>query len=191
METNNTLFWKLVEDEHLKVRAYCRKLTGSRDDGDDLYQDSLVAGLRKFDSLRDKSAFRPWLYRIIINRFKNSVRRPLWKRLMPISDEVEDTIGRNPLPSYAARRRLEVGFKTLSTDEQALITLFEMEGWSISELANLFDLKEGNVKVRLSRTRKKMRDAIVKHLLKVGEQSTIKTLTSEVNICVATKPGKE
>ena len=192
METKKNLFWKLVETEHLKARAFCRKLTGNRDDGDDLYQDTLVAALLKFDNLREITAFRSWLYRIIINRYKNIIRQPLWKRLTSMSEEIEDSIGsNNPSAAYTARQRLEVAFKVLNPEEQALITLFEMEGWTISELAALYDKREGNIKVRLSRTRKKMRDAIIKHLSETGEQRTIKTLKSEVNICVATKPGKE
>ncbi len=193
METNRNLFWKLVETEHLKARAFCRKLTGNRDDGDDLYQDALVLALTKFDNLREVEAFHGWFYRIIINHFKNNTRRHFWKRLTPLSKEIEETVGSNNnlTAAYAARQRLEIGFRILKPEEQALITLFEMEGWTISELAALYNKKEGNIKVRLSRSRKKMRDAILKHLSKEEINRTIKTLTSEVEICVATKPGKE
>lgn len=192
MEKNRNLFWKLIEEEHQKARAFCRKLTGNRDDGDDLYQDSLVKALTKFDQLREVPAFKSWFYRIIINRFRNNIRRPFWKKVIPFSTETEETLGfSNPSPAYIARQRLEIGFKFLKTEEQALLTLFEMEGWTIGELAALYDVKEGNIKVRLSRSRMKMRDAIIKHLKKNKGINTVNTLTREVDICVANKPGKE
>jgi DNA-directed RNA polymerase specialized sigma24 family protein len=57
---NRDLFWTFLEAEHAKAEAFCRKLAGNREDGDDLYQDALLAAMRKFRTLRDPKAFRPW-----------------------------------------------------------------------------------------------------------------------------------
>ena len=80
MDEDRDLFWRLVEPEHPKARAYCRKLMGDRDNGDDLYHDALVAARPHIAELRNRRAFRPWLYRIIINTFRKRVTRPWWKR---------------------------------------------------------------------------------------------------------------
>jgi len=45
MAKDRDLFWKLVEPEHLRARAFCRKLTRNREDGDGLSQDALVWAL--------------------------------------------------------------------------------------------------------------------------------------------------
>lgn len=187
---NRDLFWKLTEPEHLRARAFCRKLMGNRDDGDDLYQDVLVTALTSFGSLRDTNAFRSWLYRIVVNSFKNRMRRPWWKRFGPLTDEVADTVaGENPVPSLAARRKLAIAFRAVSAQERALVTLFELEGWSVREIAKLERSSEGAIKMRLTRARQKMRAALARSgsKAKVGVKPNSKL--SEEEICVAAKPS--
>lgn len=192
MEGDRILFWKLTEVEHLRARAFCRKLMGNRDDGDDLFHDTLVIALPRFCHLRDRSAFRPWLYRIAVNTFKNRFRRPWWKRLTPLTAEIEEsTGGGNPDAVQAARRRLEWAFRAVTPEERALVTLFEMEGWTVAELARLFGKNEGTVKVRLSRARRKMREAIVKRFHKSETEPTGSAVESEDGICVAMKPSED
>jgi len=165
MDRQTDPFWELIEPEHFRARAFCRKLLGNREDGDDHYQDALVTALTKFADLRDKSAFRPWFYRIVINSFHNRRKRSWWKRFSSLTDEISDSVpGDDPVRLYTARRRLEIAFKAVRPRDRALITLFEMEGWSIRELAGLSRQTEGTIKVRLSRTRRKMRETLTKEL---------------------------
>lgn len=192
MEDERALFWKLTEAEHLRARAFCRKLMSNRDDGDDVYHDTLVTALTRFSELRDRSAFRPWLYRIAVNTFKNRVRRPWWKRLAPLTQEIQESVGSgNPVAVQAARRRLEWAFRAITPEERALVTLFEMEGWTISELARLLGKGEGTVKMRLSRARRKMREAIVKRFQKSTTAAVRAVVESEDRICVAVKPSED
>ena len=190
MNRNRDLFWNFVEPEHLKARAFCRKLMGNREDGDDLYQDCLVRALSKFASLRDMDAFRAWLYRIIVNVYKNRIRRPWWQKVIPLSTEVSETLtGDNPVAVLTARRRLEYAFMALSPEDRALVTLFELEGWSTAETASMTGLSESNVRVRLMRARRKMRDRLVKLTEQVESKRNVNG--KEETICVATKPGNE
>ena len=69
--------------------------------------------------------------------------------------------------------------------------LFEFEGWSIAELAALHGSKEGAIKVRLSRIRRKMREALIKLDSGSAVKQKLETKMCEDEICVATKPGAE
>ncbi len=192
MIQDRDLFWELAEPEHLKARGFCRKLMNNREDGDDLYQDALVVALTNFHSLRDRTAFRPWFYRIVVNLLRNRTRRSWWKRLSPLTREIEESAGSsNPAPEHAARRTLEIAFKAISSNERAMVTLFEMEGWTIAELARLNGKSEGAVKVRLSRARRKMRDALARRTSASRTTKTVNSNQKEDEICVATKPGVE
>lgn len=191
MDRNRDLFWKLIEPEHRKVSAFCRKLTGNRDDGDDLCQDALVQALDRFETLRKRGAFRPWLYRIVINAYKNRSRRSWWKRFSPLTDDIADQFGgHDPNPKYRARRLLEVGFTAISDEDRALVTLFEMDGWTVAELSIMFSASQGAIKVRLHRARKRMRMRLVKHLAKSGVKESKKTV-SEDETCIAIKQGAD
>jgi len=159
------LFWKHLEAEHARAEAFCRRLTGNREDGDDVYQDAMLTALRRVRTLRDPEAFRPWLYRIMVNTHRNRVVGPWWRRRVPLSRELcEAQAGADPSEAYAARRWLDRAMTALRPDEGALIILFELEGWTIAELAALQRRPVGTIKARLARARKKMRQAIEDYL---------------------------
>lgn len=192
MNRNRDLFWQHLEPEHRRARAYCRKLTGSREDGDDLYQDALVRALTGFDRLRETESFRPWLYRIIVNTYKNRIKQPWWKRARPLSQEIaESTPGENPSRIYAARRRLTVAFRVLSAEERAMMTLFELEGWTAEEIGRVMGKAPGTVRVRLKRARDKMRKALIRYFEQTGSGCDVKLSPSEDKVCVVQKPAKD
>jgi RNA polymerase sigma-70 factor (ECF subfamily) len=190
MVKDGELFWKLLEPEYLQGMMFCRKLMGDRDEGDDLYQDALVQAFTAFSSLRDLGAFRSWLYRILINKFKSTIRRPWWKRRQALTPDIEtQLVGDNPVELHTARRLLRRAFRAVSTEEQALITLYEMEGWSVRELAELHGTNEGAIKTRLFRARQRMKKALLKFSPKPGEINAARAAVKKDNPCNVVKPG--
>ena len=191
MERDGALFWKLLEPEHPRAEAFSRRLMGNREDGDDLYQDALLVALRRFETLRAEESFRPWLYQILISTFKNRLRRPWWKRHSSLTDEMAaGAAGENPLGMYHARRWLWRAFKALKADERALITLFDLEGWSVSDLAEFYGRPQGTIKARLSRTRARMRRELVRIQQVNGKRHSPvgkNVKAGEVDLCIATK----
>jgi len=188
MDTN--LYWRHLEAEHPRAEAFCRRLTGDRDEGDDLYQDALVRALTRVQTLRDPASFRPWLYRIIVNTYRNRCRSPWWRRRIPLTPAVCATLaGDDPAAAYATRRWLERALAALRPDERALVTLFEIDGWGITELARLFRRPEGTIKARLARGRRKMRTAIENHLPARG-RGTPETEIDENGVEYAVRPIK-
>lgn len=157
-------FWQHLEPIHPEAEAFCRKLAGSRDEGDDLYQDALLTALRKLSTLRRSESFRPWLYRIIVNCFRNRRRDPWWRRRVLLAED-QETAGRvaDPSRQYAARNLLERAFRVLTPQEKALVILFELEEWSIAELTDLYQSRAGTIKSRLSRARHKMRRELMRY----------------------------
>lgn len=168
MNAHKDLFWKLLEPEYKRAMMFCRKLTQHKESGDDLFQDALVISIRKFDQLKDQNAFRPWLYQIIINRFKSSIRKNSIRKSLPFTKEAESLlISDNPSKSHLANLWLEKLYKAISAEEQGLIVLYEMEQWTIAELAEAYNKSEGAIKLKLFRIRNKMK----KELKRLSNQS--------------------
>jgi len=171
MQLNREQFWRLLEPMHPQAESFCRKLAGNRLDGDDLYQEAVLCALTHSDSLRKEEAFKPWLYRIILNRFRNRARREWWRRHLRLSDlRPDEEPSRDPTSGLDSKRYLELAMAHLKTKERALVTLFELEGWSLREVASLLDEPEGTIKARLSRARARMRKALMSHLPRKSEQ---------------------
>lgn len=192
MNKNWFQFWQLLEPEHPRAHAFCRKLAGGSDDGDDLYQDALVRALPAFEGLRDHAAFRAWLYRIIVNLYRSRCKRSFRQRFTPLTSRLaERANGDNPAGRLTARRRLEFAFEALSPADKALVTLKELEGWTIAELAEMTGRSAGSIKVRLSRARAAMRKRLAGALngRPIPEQSEI--VHDEDGICVVTKHGRK
>ena len=67
MEPSHQRLRRLLEPIHARALGFARSVSRSRDDGDDLFQESLMRALDKLPSLREDGAFRGWLFRIIMN----------------------------------------------------------------------------------------------------------------------------
>ncbi|MEW6052110.1 MAG: RNA polymerase sigma factor [Candidatus Zixiibacteriota bacterium] len=153
MDSGSDRFWRLLEPEHPKAEAFCRRLAGNRDEGSDLYQDGLLTALRRFGTLRDESSFRPWLYRILVNTYQNRCRS---NRKFQSAELTDDVTGHNPADAYAAKRTVARALAALKPMRRTLVVLYELEGWSVHELAAMYGRSEGTVKSWLSRSRRKM-----------------------------------
>ena len=159
--TDNELFWQLLEKEYERAHMFCRKLMNHREKGDDLCQDALVVALSKFDQLRDHTSFMPWLYQIILNRIKSSYRKNKIRSYIPFTPEIAEQVPVNDTSGQInARYKLNRLFNSLTSDERSLVILYELEGWPLEELSRLFNQTENNLRVRLSRARQKMRQAL-------------------------------
>ncbi len=157
-------FWLLIEREHVKARNYCGRLAGDFTVGDDLYQDSVIRAYKGAGGLRNSKAFKTWFYQIIGNTYKSRFRTAWWRRIVKSGEEIDvaSLIQHNPSGQYEARRRLEYAMGGLSADERMIVMLAELEGWKISEVAEIFSASEGAIKMRLSRARTKMRERLGK-----------------------------
>lgn len=185
-------FWNQLELEHARAEAFCRRLSGSREKGDDLYQDAVLKAYTGYPSLQDLQAFRPWLYRIIVNLYKNSRRGAWWRHFVSLSAEaVERAPGWDPTGSLNAQRWLEHAFTAISAEERSLVTLFEIEGWTIVELSELLSHPEGTIKARLSRARAKMRRKLMTYSASDERKPTHNLKPEEAPLCVVTKPEPE
>ncbi len=165
---DNKQFWKLLEPIHAEAAGFARRLTGDPARADDLYQDAVLQSLRKAGSLRDTNSFRPWFYQILINQYRNSCRSWWFSRRGDIdADRPGQKLQTDPRDQYEARRRLTELLSILSPRDRALVVLFEIEGWSTAELAEIVNRPEGTVRTWLHRARtimrKRLRSALPKH----------------------------
>lgn len=174
MHMDKELFWELLEPVHASAAAFCRKLTGDRDEGDDLYQEGLLVAWRRFGTLREQPAFRTWLYRILVNRYKNRCRSAWWRRHRPLTRErAEITPGSDPRVDHEARRQLRRLLKLLTPRDRALVILHEIDGWTVAELARTLKMPEGTVKTRLYRARRRMRQQAERSSLRINRRVTV------------------
>jgi RNA polymerase sigma-70 factor (ECF subfamily) len=160
-------FGSLVERHQRRVFALVFRLTGERDQVEDLSQEIFIKAFRAMRSYSFAASFGTWLSRIAINHCYDFLRRrrATSGRYESFGDagEMIDTRaamigGRDPDPEQAALLRDLTG-KLLARaprDDRAVLVLKELEGLSIEEIAEILRVRTGTVKVRLHRARKRM-----------------------------------
>lgn len=142
------------------VRAYSGELfrfafwlCGDRFVAEDLVQESFARAWRRWDQLRDKSAPKPWLLKIVRNEHARLYER---KRLDYVDEAPEDlaiAADHNPLALFELEQ--VIGNLPLSLREPFLLQ--SLGGFSCAEIAEQLDTTEGAVMVRLTRARQALR----------------------------------
>jgi len=156
MDASRERLQRLLEPVHDRAVGFARSVCRSTDDGDDLFQEALVRAIEKIDSLREDGAFRVWLYRVIISLHRSRYRRAFWRRLLPLTGDVEDNLP-NAEETLGAASRARLALAELPHDQREAIVLFEIEDWKVEEIAELLDVSVSAIKSRLARGRDRLR----------------------------------
>lgn len=153
----------LLEPIHHQAAATARRLSRNRFEGDDLYQDAVLRAHEKLPSLRDPSSFRAWFYAVLLSVHRNRSRRPFWRRFVPLDDRIEegfDPPGEDGAAWDERRRqaeRVSRALASLPAVQREAVVLFEIEGFSVEEIASLQQVSASAVKSRLARGRERLR----------------------------------
>ena len=133
---------------------------------EEITQDVFVKAFQSLSGFRGESKFSTWLYRVAYHKIldasasekrKNAHRSPVG--IENLSDGGMDSTW----ASLMEKERQEVLLKALgklSTEENSLISLFYLQELSLKEIAEILDVNPSLVKVRLHRTREKLKKVL-------------------------------
>lgn len=144
---------------------------------DDVTQDAFLRAYDALDTFRneDGHGFKSWLLRIASNRALDVLR---YERRRPASSldaaldseesswEPAESEGEHPVElaeQAALRRHLEAALGDLPDDQRLAVILFDIEGYSYEEIAEISGVAVGTVKSRLHRGRSRLRDILNEH----------------------------
>lgn len=135
------------------------RLLGQREDAEDLVQESFLAVLQRIDTFQPGRPFAPWFFRILVNRGLNARKA----RALRATDEIPETAESTWVsPAREAERselRDQVGraLDALPERQRAVVQLFELEGFSGPEIAEILEISDGTVRWHLHEARKALR----------------------------------
>ena len=146
--------------EHLPAALrFATRLTGDPHAAEELVQEALVRVVRRFATFRGEATFRTWLFRIVINVFRDRLgaARAGDVSLDEQSEEPIDTASAGPAGSGDGRRTGRVGrprrFSRLPPRQREVLVLITFEGLSPAEAAPAAGISEANVYSTLSLAR--------------------------------------
>ncbi|GAB3717718.1 RNA polymerase sigma factor [Spirosoma flavus] len=146
-----------------KVYRTCLSMTKNASTAEDYTQDIFIKVFERLNSFHNRSSFSTWLYTITRNHCLDQLR--FSKRISYESlsaylaagepNQVVET-DTTELPEYQIQL-LKKSMNQLPKEEVTLLKLRYEHGLSIKAISEYSQLTEGNVKVRLKRTRDKLR----------------------------------
>ena len=171
-EGNEGAFNFLMNKYYPRVYASLFSFTKSKEDSEDLAQQTFVKVWQQIQSFRGDSAFFTWVYRIAINLAKNYVVSSGYKKQKVNSsiDQLEIDISSNEnIESMLIHSQSIDDIKDfINTMPEALKTAFtlrESEGKSYEEISIITETPIGTVRSRIFRARESIVDFMKKEII--------------------------
>ena len=174
----------LGEEFDLLMRGHVRPLyryayrwTGDVDQAEDLVQETLTRLFTELHHLRQVEQPRPWaarvMYRIFVDWLRRAHRSPVLfvgrsgstGAVLEDDGEEIDAPDESWDPQVLAehafeRERIGAAWARLHEQHRVVLSLFEIEGYSLEEIAVMVEVPLGTVKSRLNRARLRLRELL-------------------------------
>lgn len=130
------------------------------EEAEDALQDAFMKVLNNINKFRFDASFATWLYRIVVNtclKVKEKNKKHLYDDLSEVLNIPSDDI--SSLDKYSEKERsgyINATFKLMKPEEALLLRLYYLCELSISDIKEVTDFTETNIKVMLYRGRKNM-----------------------------------
>src|SRR5262245_30456445 len=147
----------LLEPFHEQAVASARRLSRSIEDGDDLYQETLLRAFDRLPGLKDEAHFRSWFFAILLNRHRSRQRGAFWRRFLPWDEAFPKGAEPPAAEGRAPAGRAVQARAALPAEQREAIVLVEIDGFSLEEVARLTGASIPAVKSRLVRGRERLR----------------------------------
>ncbi len=141
---------------------FATRLTGDVDAAEDVLQEALVRAARSWKTFRGDAEFSTWLFRIVINVFRDRIVKSARDQGAPFRDVVDS---RTADPAAQAQHAefgqlVAARVSALSPRQREVVVLTAFEGLSTRETAALLGITEANVHATLGAARERLRNAL-------------------------------
>jgi RNA polymerase sigma-70 factor (ECF subfamily) len=136
------------------IFALCRRMTGDEVRARELVQDVFVRGWERLITFRGQSAFATWLHRLGVNVVLEHLRTSKRETLRLIDGD-DDTFGARSFSTQVdAKIDLDAALQRLPAGARTVFVLYDMQGYSHEEIAQMTGIAPGTARAQLWRARR-------------------------------------
>jgi len=162
------LFGQLIEMYQDRVYGLSFQLMKNEDDANEVAQNTFIKIYKKMKLYKGTSKFSVWIYRIAYNEAMTQLKAKKRWVFGFFDHESNEETGPpevlDQLNQEEQRNQVQWALSQLKSSERLVMNLFYMEELSYEEITAITNLSLANVKVKLHRSKKKL-----KHLLSQQE----------------------
>lgn len=141
------------------------------EDTQDLMQESWVNIYKSLKSFENRSTFKTWALKIMLNNcfhkskklsYKNEIPTDINEKQMPMRYLQSHTNDDRSFNNKELNHVIETALQNIPFDYRIVFSLREMNGLNVGETAETLNISEANVKVRLNRAKAMLRKELEK-----------------------------
>jgi RNA polymerase sigma-70 factor (ECF subfamily) len=147
---------QFVIEHYEAIFRFLRNLTGSKEDAEDLTQQTFLRAWEALPGFRGDSSLSTWLHSIAYREYTHWLRSR--REFVPL-DEIVD------MPDEQANQNLEAvllrwAIYRLDPEHREVFVLYYVQGFSVNEIAKIIGVPAGTVKSRLFFARQKLKELL-------------------------------
>ena len=154
MSQDKKLFLTLYEPVHQSFERFCKARSYGQMPFKDLMQETLLIAYTKFNQLQEPDKFLYYLFGIAIRILSNQRKKVQYEALTEM--DIAKAIMQPAADRQAEIEQLYKALSLLPIEQREALTLFEIVGFSVKEIAGFQQKTEEAIRQQLSRGRKKM-----------------------------------
>jgi len=159
VKANDTHLFGLLYDRYASV-VYnkCLSFVTSKEEAQDLAHDIFVKLFVKLNTFKGESKFSTWLYAFTYNFCVNYIQRDLkeQKKTKSLDENIEGDVTEE-IPDEQIHvlkaEKLSKALQKISPEDKAMLLMKYQDDFSIKDIADVYNLGESAVKMRLSRAK--------------------------------------
>lgn len=151
---------ELINEYQKNIYVAAYSICGNAEDARDVVQDTFIRYYTSKKEFNDEQHLKAWLLRVAVNRAKD-INRSFWHKIYTLENsEYDEYSCKTPVLENEEDSDLFDAVMALPYKYRVVIHLFYYEDMNISEIAGVLRISEANVKVRLTRGRKMLKDKL-------------------------------
>ncbi len=148
--TNPKEFARLYEDVYRDMYRFALYTLGHPQDAEDAVSEAVMDAYAGFDRLRQKTSFRPWIFRILSVKCRRRLKQ-YTQKTVPLPDEMPDE------GSMEEGVQVRHAFSRLTDQERLIISMHLFGGYTSQETGKILRMNPNTVRSKESRALDKMR----------------------------------
>jgi len=141
----------------------CYRMVNTREEAEDLLQDSFCDAFTKLDTFRYESSFGIWLKKIVVNRCINWIRKKKIKLVFPeeLDQSVQMTESEIDYEDINMDvKKIHQAIEKLPDGYRIIFSLYALDGYDHAEISEIMGISESTSKSQYLRAKERIKDIL-------------------------------
>lgn len=167
IETQRNVYFEEIYDRYVdKVYRKCLSFVKNEAQAEDFTHDIFLRVVLKLGSFKEQAKFSTWLYSITYNYCMDQVRQTKRQAEVTLDENFDLADDGYDLELIEMQTQsLKKALQKIDPDERAILLMKYQDDFSIKEIAETFKITESAVKMRLMRTKEKLKKIYTENVI--------------------------